>query len=303
MRASCRHYCRCTAAPARKRDPHPGAERLQGATQLVRFGPVLGVVNYCEGAARERQRNVERLRFGARPLRRHRDRRDRQAVVACGESLARFAVVSLDGDDHVELLGRIVKPLDRPQQSVDRGRFAVERGDHGKNRQGVAGEVGRRLAGPAFDKGTYQPQAKPGQEHRGQRYFKRKHRPGRRHHGGGKRQQRDRRNGNDIRAPARRSGGQLGHFRLSRLAARATIAERRGPVFGIVDHAAGEPGADAVDFRTAAGKALAAVGPFSGRWVNRDSRRVRQKTPSSRRRPLWPESSPLCPHPAGVFFR
>ena len=43
-----------------------GAECLQGAAKLVRLRPVLGVIDHREGAARERQRDVECLRLGAR---------------------------------------------------------------------------------------------------------------------------------------------------------------------------------------------------------------------------------------------
>ena len=193
-----------------------GAERLQGAAQLVRLRPVLGVVDHREGAARERQRDVERFRLGARAWRRHRDHRDRDAVVAGGDRGARFAIVGLDRDDHVEFFGRIIEPLDRRQQSVDRRGFAVERGDDGIDRQRIVGQAGRWIARGRIDEGAGQPQAEPGQEHRRQHHFEGKRGRGRRHDGGRERQQSER--SRPERYCVRQRGGaaeSIGHVCLS----------------------------------------------------------------------------------------
>ena len=118
----------------------PVIESLQGAAQLVGLRPVLGIVDHGEAAARERQRDVERLRFGARAARGDGDDRDRDAAAAGGDGGAGLAVVGFERDDDVELLGRIVEPLDGAQQAVDRGRLAVERGDDAVDRQGIVGD-------------------------------------------------------------------------------------------------------------------------------------------------------------------
>ena len=48
-------------------------ERIDGAPQLIGFRHILGVVDDRERAASEWQRDVERLRFGPRPVERRRD--------------------------------------------------------------------------------------------------------------------------------------------------------------------------------------------------------------------------------------
>ena len=66
-------------------------------------------------------------------------KRPRRAAIA----VARLVVVGFDRDDDVEFFGRIIEPFDRRQQSVDRSRFAIERGDHRIDRQRIVG-AGRR---------------------------------------------------------------------------------------------------------------------------------------------------------------
>ena len=146
-----------------------GAERLQGAAQLVGLRPVFGVVDHREAAAHERQRNVERLRLGARAGRRNGDDRNRNATAARGDGGAGLAVVGFQRDDDVELLGRIVEPLDGAQQTVDGSRLAVERGDHAVHRQRVVGYRHRRRR-RRRDEGGGKAQAEPGQEQRGERH-------------------------------------------------------------------------------------------------------------------------------------
>ena len=186
------------------------AEGLQGAAQLVWLRPVFGVVDHREAAARERQRDVERLRFGARPECRHRDHRHGQAALAGIERSACFAIVGLDRDDDVELLGRVVEPLDRRQQSVDRRGLPVERCDHRIGRQPIVAQLWRALARSPIDESAGQPQAEPGQEESGQYDFKDVDRCVCRQRGGGKQRQSQKRDRDDIAAPARRGGREIG---------------------------------------------------------------------------------------------
>ena len=139
------HRRACTQA----RFAAAGLEGLQGAAQLIGLGPVFGVVDHGEMAAREGQRDIERLRLGARALRRHGDHRDRHAAGARLDGRARLAVVGFDGEDHVELLARIIEPLNGAQKAVDRSGLAIERGDHAVDRQlGIAPALRRPGARP-----------------------------------------------------------------------------------------------------------------------------------------------------------
>ena len=50
-------------------------------------------------------------------------------MLAGGDSGASCMIVSLDRDDHIKFLSRIIEPLDCGQQLVDHLRLAIERGD------------------------------------------------------------------------------------------------------------------------------------------------------------------------------
>ena len=71
-------------------------ERVEGTTELIGFRHVLGVIDDGVQAARERQRDVERLRLGARTDRRCRDDFERQTEVEAGKGTSGFVVVGFE---------------------------------------------------------------------------------------------------------------------------------------------------------------------------------------------------------------
>ena len=69
-----------------------------------------------------------------------------------------------------------------------------------------------------------------------------------------------------------REGAQIGFFAQRTCRDQDAVgadAQRRGSARGVIDHFAGEPGADAVDLRAAVGLAGGAGGDFGGRGIDR----------------------------------
>ncbi len=86
-----------------------GAEKgVERAPQLIGVGPVLGVVDRGERAARQRERSIERLGLGARSRRRCGYDLERRSEFEPQKCEARLDVVGLDNELHVQLLGRVV---------------------------------------------------------------------------------------------------------------------------------------------------------------------------------------------------
>ena len=130
------------------------------------------------------------------------------AAPAPAQRGAGLLVVGLDRDDQVEFLTRIVEPFNRRQQSLDRARFAVERGDHGIDRQGIVRQVVGALVPVPIDEGSGQPQPKPCQERRRQHNLDGIERRRRRHGEGDKRHQPGDGDRHDMAEPPRRGGRQ-----------------------------------------------------------------------------------------------
>ena len=80
-----------------------GLEGLQREAQLIGFRPILGVVDGDEGAARQWQRDVQRLRLGARPDAGGDHDLERRASRSRGERLAGLVIVGFEDELDVEL--------------------------------------------------------------------------------------------------------------------------------------------------------------------------------------------------------
>jgi hypothetical protein len=84
-------------------------ERIDGTPELIGFRHILGVVDDRERAASEWQCDVERLRFGPRPVERRRDDFKRRTQLESGERPPGVVVIRLHDEFHVEFLGRIIR--------------------------------------------------------------------------------------------------------------------------------------------------------------------------------------------------
>jgi hypothetical protein len=84
-------------------------EGVERAAQLVRFGPVFGIIDDGKSAARERQRDIKRLRLGAWTDVGRDDDLERRGKLAACECRAGFRVVVFDDQLDVEFLGGIVR--------------------------------------------------------------------------------------------------------------------------------------------------------------------------------------------------
>ena len=180
-----------------------------------------------EGAARERQRDVECFRLGAGRV------GNRDHVIGMRRAAAMVARVHdrrRRRDDHVELflvpdsLSCLI-----PAGIDSTGPFAIERGDGRDRRQRTVRR--RRSRGPADEalrpKRRLSRRPSEAMNTTASIISKAEHGAGRRDDGGGQRQQRDDRKGCEIRAPARRRGGKHRAISSSRSAARAATALRR----------------------------------------------------------------------------
>jgi hypothetical protein len=85
------------------------AKRSDRAAQLIGFRLILRVVDDGIGAARQRQRDVERLRLGARADRRGDDDFERRSEIEAAKGSLGFAIVGLEDEFNVEFFRRIIR--------------------------------------------------------------------------------------------------------------------------------------------------------------------------------------------------
>ena len=106
-----------------------GDERFQRKAELVGFRPVLRIEHRHECAARERQRGVEGLRFGARAAPWRDDDFERWSELQRVECLPRLLVVGFDYELDIELLRWVIERLQGGDEPGRRRRLPVQRHD------------------------------------------------------------------------------------------------------------------------------------------------------------------------------
>ena len=86
-------------------------EGFERDAQLVGLRPVFGIVDRNEGAARKRQRGVERFGLGAGPRGWGNDNLERCPEAQSRKRLAGLAIVGFDHEFDIELFDRVVPVL------------------------------------------------------------------------------------------------------------------------------------------------------------------------------------------------
>src|SRR5271156_498047 len=97
---------------ARLREGEPmaaAAKRGDRVAQLIRFRLILRVIDDGVGAARQRQRNVERLRLGARADRRGNDDFKRRSEMEAADGGLRFAILGFQDQFYVPVFRRLIQ--------------------------------------------------------------------------------------------------------------------------------------------------------------------------------------------------
>src|SRR5580704_2420731 len=120
------------------------AEYIDRPAELIGFRYVFGVIDDRVGAAREWQRHVERLRFGARTGRRRDNNFERRSETKRGKGVPGLTVVGFEDEFNVKFFGWVIERANSIDEFVDHPRLAVERTDDRVYRQAAIFDTRRQ---------------------------------------------------------------------------------------------------------------------------------------------------------------